>query len=283
MQVVRVTDPLEFRERTERFLVQEEARHNLMLGMTATLIERPGAYDEFLLWVVEHEGTAVAAAIDTPPHGLMVSRPGHDAALAGLAEGIRAEGIDLPGVVAAVPEVESFREDWEANGRVRARRVMDQRIYRAAEIRPPAGTPGNMRSAGPGDRGLLVDWVGAFSAEALPEGGGTDPDRFVDLRLRGGGVGLVLWEVRGEPVSLAGFGGRTPNGIRIGPVYTPPAHRRRGYAAAVVAALSRRLLEEGRRFCFLYTDLSNRTSNSIYRAVGYEPVCDSREYRFESR
>ena len=35
------------------------------------------------------------------------------------------------------------------------------------------------------------------------------------------------------------------------------------------------------RFCFLYTDLENPTSNRIYTAVGYEPVCDSIDYAFE--
>src|SRR5205823_10825158 len=104
----------------------------------------------------------------------------------------------------------------------------------------------------------------------------------VDLRLEGRGAGLVLWD-DGGPTSVAGFGGATPNGIRIGPVYTPPELRRRGYASALVAALSQRMLDQGRRLCFLYTDLSNPTSNRIYRAIGYEPVCDSKEYRFAAR
>ena len=80
----------------------------------------------------------------------------------------------------------------------------------------------------------------------------------------------------------AGFGGRTPNGARVGPVYTPPEFRRRGYASAVVAGVSRRLLDEGRRYCFLYTDLANPTSNRIYQDIGYEPACDSRDYRFQA-
>jgi hypothetical protein len=73
----------------------------------------------------------------------------------------------------------------------------------------------------------------------------------------------------------------TPNGIRIGPVYTPPEHRRRGYGSAVTAAVSARHLSAGRRFCFLYTDLENSTSNKIYVDIGYEPVCDSVDYAFE--
>ena len=85
-----------------------------------------------------------------------------------------------------------------------------------------------------------------------------------------------------QPVSLACFGGPTPNGIRIGAVYTPPAHRGRGYGTAVTAAVSQLNLDRGRRFCFLYTDLANPTSNAIYQRIGYEPVCDSRELSFAS-
>jgi predicted GNAT family acetyltransferase len=83
-----------------------------------------------------------------------------------------------------------------------------------------------------------------------------------------------------RPVSLAGYGGPTRHGIRIGPVYTPPAERRRGYASACVAALSQQLLDRGRRFCFLFTDLANPTSNHIYQQIGYRPVSDVDEYRF---
>ena len=95
-------------------------------------------------------------------------------------------------------------------------------------------------------------------------------------------AGFWLWEDDGTEVSLSGYGGRTPNGIRIGPVYTPLPYRGSGYATALVAAQSRWLLSEGRQFCFLYTDLSNPTSNAIYRRIGYEQVAESSEYGFTS-
>jgi predicted GNAT family acetyltransferase len=89
----------------------------------------------------------------------------------------------------------------------------------------------------------------------------------------------VIWE-DGDPVCFAGYGGETPNGARIGPVYTPPEHRRRGYGSVLTADLSQRLLDEGRSYCFLYTDSANPTSNRIYQAIGYERVCDSAMYAF---
>lgn len=81
-------------------------------------------------------------------------------------------------------------------------------------------------------------------------------------------------------MSLAGFGNPTPNGIRVGPVFTPPALRGRGYASALVGQMTAMLLNRGLRFCFLFTDLANPTSNNIYQRVGYEPVSDVDEYAF---
>ena len=82
-----------------------------------------------------------------------------------------------------------------------------------------------------------------------------------------------LWEVAGEPVHLTGFNAPSFGVARVGPVYTPRAHRGRGYASAAVAGVSRRLLDEGVRVC-LFTDQANPTSNRIYQALGYRPVVD---------
>jgi predicted GNAT family acetyltransferase len=127
----------------------------------------------------------------------------------------------------------------------------------------------------------------AFAHEVLHEGGpGRDrAGAMLDHRLSSPSAGILLWEEDGEPVSLAGWGGPTPNGVRVGPVYTPPELRGRGYATALTAELSQRLLdgrlfEGGRRFCFLYTDLANPTSNAIYERIGYRRVAESAEIVF---
>jgi predicted GNAT family acetyltransferase len=72
----------------------------------------------------------------------------------------------------------------------------------------------------------------------------------------------------------------TLTGISIGSVYTPPEWRGKGYASACVAALSQLCLDSGYRFCMLFTDLSNPTSNKIYQQIGYRPIGESREFRF---
>ena len=69
---------------------------------------------------------------------------------------------------------------------------------------------------------------------------------------------------------MLGVGAAVAGVVRIGPVYTPPQARRRGYAGSAVAAASRRALAAGARACTLFTDLENPTSNKIYAEVGYE-------------
>ncbi len=81
---------------------------------------------------------------------------------------------------------------------------------------------------------------------------------------------------------MASLLGATRHGIRVGLVYTPPALRGRGYASACVAATSDRALASGRRFCTLYTDLANPTSNGVYRRIGYRRIGDSRMIGFRA-
>lgn len=93
--------------------------------------------------------------------------------------------------------------------------------------------------------------------------------------------GLFVWhDPESQPVSIAGYKGQTLNSVRIGPVYTLPDHRGRGYGSAVTAIATQALLDEGRRFVCLYTDLANPTSNHIYAEIGYEPVATSVVLRF---
>ena len=162
---------------------------------------------------------------------------------------------------------------------------MQQRIYALERVEPPPRPRGEARVATPDDRELLLRWWHAFVEEAIHEGGpgAEHVERAVDHRLASPHAGVLLWEDDGAVVSLAGWGGPTPSGSRVGPVYTPPELRGHGYATALTAALSQRLLAAGRRFCFLYTDLANPTSNAIYERIGYRRVCDSAEIAFDAR
>src|SRR5207245_451759 len=121
-----------------------------------------------------------------------------------------------------------------------------------------------------------------FNEEALEESV-SDPGaaaRLAEDLVANRGRSMSLWEDGEVPVSMAATGGSTPNGGRVYAVYTPPEHRRKGYASALVAVLSRRLLDRGPRYCFLCTDRPNPTSNHTHRPTAYElvPPVDPRRF-----
>lgn len=89
-----------------------------------------------------------------------------------------------------------------------------------------------------------------------------------------------MWDDDG-PVSVVSMSPTVAGVTRIGPVYTPPERRRRGYASTAVAELSRRALSSGARQCALFTDLANPTSNKIYAGIGYRRILDWEEHVFE--
>jgi len=285
MQAHRVGSAREFLERAGTLLQADEARHNLILALAWLLHDRPEVYPEFGLWVVEEAGAPAAAALITPPFNLVLA-DADPRALSPLVLAVRDSGLTVPGVVGNRPTVDRFNEVWGLSAGVGPKLRMAQGVFALGRVRPTGPVPGVPRSAVPEDRALVVEWMAAFNAEALPE----EPDepwrreRMVDHRLNPQvtDAGFWVWEDEGEAVSLVGFGGPTPGGARLGPVYTPPRSRRRGYGTALVAAVSGWLLEHGRRRCFLYTDLANPTSNAIYRRIGYEQVAESAEFAYEA-
>ncbi|MGZ8619952.1 MAG: GNAT family N-acetyltransferase [Actinomycetota bacterium] len=286
IQVRTLEDPAAFLADARPLLMLDEARHNLMLGVVGRIATEPNSYPVFRLWLAEDpSGDVVGAASMTAPWPIALARPTHERAIEALVAAASAGDLPVPGVVGAVPEVHEFASRWTAVTGMNATTRRAEGAFALEEVAPVPIAAGAARPATEADRELIAPWMVAFVAEALPDDPAADDDgrEIVDSRLRSDSAGLWLWEVDGRAVSVAGYGGPTPNGIRIGPVYTPPEHRGHGYATSLVAELSAWLIANGRRFCFLYTDLANPTSNAIYRRIGYRQVCESANVVFEPR
>ena len=150
-------------------------------------------------------------------------------------------------MVGAVPEIDPFASALAERYDAVLETRFEQGVYALHTVIPARKTRGSMRPAEHADRALVLEWVEAFSTEVLHESVPGDSgrlERSVDARLAGGDAGFALWEANGRPVSLVGFGGPTPNGIRIGPVYTPPEHRGHGYGSALTAGVSAQQLAQ---------------------------------------
>jgi uncharacterized protein len=281
MTAVRVIeDAAEFLRAAEPLLLPNEARNNLIFGIAATIVSAPDRYEEKRFWLVEDGAEPVAAALRTPPYNLVLATPRDADAVATLVDGIEDE---LPGIVGVRPEVEEFVRLWTERHEVEPRMLRRQGVFALERVQSAPDPPGAARTATQADEPLLLEWMADFAEEVLEEGdpGRVEAAKIVKQRLTAADGGFLVWEDAGEPTSMAGWGGPTPNGIRIGPVYTPPELRGRGYATALTAELSQRLLDGGQRFCFLFTDLANPTSNAIYERIGYVRVGESAMISFE--
>jgi len=280
MEVSRVEGVAEYRELVGPLLDRAPARHNLINGLLEVLRRRPDTYQGYHLWAVQADGRVVAAAMQTPPYDLALAEPLDDAALAPLAAAIVEHGIRLPGVVGGVAEAEAFAAAWIALVGGSTQIITSQGIYELTEVRDRGSAEGAERVATDADLDLIMDWHDAFIAEAVPDFTGDLESRARRVRSAIEEGGYWLWEVDGRAVSMTGSSAAPPDGIRVGPVYTPPAERGRGYATALVAHLSGLALERGRRACYLHTDLSNATSNAMYQRIGYDRICDAVDLRF---
>lgn len=267
-------DASSFRQQATPFLVGHEAEHSVMLGLASRLAHDPLFYGSEPYLALALEGTQIAcAAVRTPPHNLLLSVSADEAAIDAIAADVHDRFATLPGLVAPVGPGALFVELWRELTGATGRIAVSERVFRASSAIHPRDVPGQARAYRDDDWELVLSWFAAFEAEALPEAPPVDAEDALRKRLADPDSGVLLWE-DGGVVSIAGHTGRTPNGMRIGPVYTPPELRGRGYASALTAELTERLLAAGHAFCFLFTDLANPTSNAMYQRVGYEPVAD---------
>jgi len=272
VRFVLTRDAEDFAARTER-LLSERIECNVLATVLMRVLD--GGHSDhapFFAYGLASGGEVTFAALRTPPWPLLTS-PLPDGANEFVEQWMR----DDPGIsrVSGVPDtVRAIGAAWSRLTGGSTRTTMHEAMHVLDEVRdPPRPAPGTLRVAEPDDRDLLVGWTEEFVHETGLIGA-AQAGPMVDGSLRR--RGLLVWE-DGRPVSMLGVNPAVAGVARIGPVYTPPEYRRRGYAGSAVAAASRRALATVARRCMLYTDLANPTSNKIYAEVGYRRTGDWEE------
>jgi RimJ/RimL family protein N-acetyltransferase len=260
----------------------EPAKHTTVLSVIHALLDapQPDAVPPVFVTLHDTTGSLRSAALRTPPWPLALSgvRP-DDVSL--LTKELLPVHPELDSVMGPRDVVDSFATAWSATTSRTIRPVLDLRLYRLADLLVPQ-VNGRARLGTEADLDLLAQhWV-AFSAEANAHRPSTIPEALDGVRrLLTLGAGYVIWDVDGVPVSSACAKVPNAGASRIGPVYTPPEHRQRGYAAAATAAAASWALAAGAAEVLLYTDLANPTSNGVYQRIGFRPVADYAEVAFD--
>ncbi|GIP39410.1 hypothetical protein J31TS4_26900 [Paenibacillus sp. J31TS4] len=281
MKVTEEKSPTRFLARNRALLEQDEAGNNLLLGLLALLSEREEKGDlpqyHRMGKVETADGETALLYLLNPLNIVLYGGEKVRQASELLADHLARARATVPGVVGPREAAEAFAAAWGVRMSVTPYVKMDQGIYRLDQVEPVPMSPGELVQAGPKDTERVAGWYAAFYEEIGEQI--TPSVALAKAQDAIAGGWLYLWR-DGEAVSMAKKARPTGNGVVVSVVYTPPAYRGRGYATSCVAALSRLLLDSGYRFCSLYTDLANPTSNAIYSRIGYRFIQESVQYRF---
>ncbi|KOP27982.1 GCN5 family acetyltransferase [Hapalosiphon sp. MRB220] len=279
MKLQRFEYARQFYDRVKYYLLSQEAMHNLLLGIADTLIHHPERYQsQPYLATVEIDRDIIAVAMRTPPYDLVLSQSKNVDAVKAIAKDLHSSSEQISAVNAPTIESETFAQAWCSLTNQSYQLNMAMRAFQLEQVQHISQATGYLRIATESDQEMLRSWFEAFCIEAIGKVE-SDPQAWINHHLQQ--QAIYLWQDK-VTVSMASRGQFTPHGVRINLVYTPPEYRGKGYASACLAELSQNLLNQGHKYCFLFTDLANSTTNHIYQLIGYRPVGDWHNYRFIS-
>lgn len=282
MHVALLRTATDFLRQTEQLRGTDPFRTNLLGSVATSVANGDRTYERYFWWVIADEnGEIVGAAMRTAPHGMVLS-PMPIQAVHELAEAVAKHDDELPEVGGPAPVVSAFIHAYQGTDSKGSSRLIHKSahefLYELKTLAMPT-VSGAVTVANQNDYELLMRWFTDFGVEAqIPM---PNPSESIQAGLRRGS--WYFWVVNDEIVSMAGHAPfvEVPSGtvVRIGPVYTPPLHRRKGYAGVLTATLSQELLGQGARV-MLYTDATNPTSNGVYQRIGFELIDENERFQF---
>ena len=267
------------------FLLAREAENNLLLSILNSLKEKIHSYEKDmpLLFSLADNDDVKLIALRTPPHDIIISYIDDLNYIEVLVEELFKLNEKLPGVLSFKEAADKFSELWCEQNSLKPNLLRKERIYKLEEVSKDTIGTKKFSVASKTHQRIVLKWTEEMMKEALVDTTEDDIEQTTNQlskEFEENNSKMFLLFDNYEPVSMVRKAGKTPNGNFVNLVYTPPSLRRKGYATECVAKLSKQLLEEGNKYCFLFTDLSNPTSNSIYQKIGYRPVIDENHYKF---
>ncbi|MES2803240.1 MAG: GNAT family N-acetyltransferase [Bdellovibrionota bacterium] len=278
IDVLQIKTAQEFLNLCAELLYKNEVEHSLLLGLSEVSARQNKVGGHF--YIVKSD-SSISGACFVSDRNLILSKMNSETVLA-LADQMYFDHVNFPGVVGPVAPAELFAKTWSGVTEKKCKIGMAQKIYQLNRVITPRPVAGSVSVCDVKYQDLITQWVYEFSLESLPhEANSIERAREFAVNKIPKGEVLIWCDESGNPVSMNSVGRPTKHGISVSAVYTPKALRQRGYASALVAGTSQLMLNNGKSFCVLYTDLANPTSNKIYQNIGYEEIATSVHYIFE--
>lgn len=266
-----------FLEKNEEILLRDESQNNLILGIASNMAQGKQPTEDPIMATVFDDKSIVGQALRTSPERPLILGSLTRDAVISLSHELKVKNIMLSGVVGPVELAKAFASDWSKENII----GMHQGIYEIREVIHPQYEGEEMILATEEEFNIVEKYCVGFIKDCFPnenrESEGREAAR-VNIENK---TLYLLRNEKGEIVSMAANNRRSRNGATVGWVYTPEEYRKNGYASKIVAMLSDKLLKDGNKFCNLFTDLLNPTSNLIYQKVGYKKIGESMYFSFK--
>lgn len=276
MELVKESNAEKFLESNESILLKNESQNNLMLGLADSILYSKRSSESPLFYTLSKDSKIFGQAMRTNPDKPLILAEMDSDTLAFLADELKKENIKLSGAVGPIETAKSFSKIWSESSKV----GMHQGIYQLDNVIQPDLEGGSMFLAEEKDFDLVKEFSLGFIKDCFPNDNREDEAEEAAKRNINNKT-LYLWKNSdGEIVSMAANNRESKNGATISWVYTPPKYRNHGYGSKIVACLSQKMLDNGKQFCNLFTDLLNPTSNSIYQKIGYKKIGESMHFNF---
>jgi uncharacterized protein len=269
--IVEYRSPALFLADNEKFLEKRELENNLILGLCNAFADKTQV-QENCVFINAFDGSDVkAASIKTAAKAIISCETDENIYIRELAAHYRINNIDLKGVFGEAPYVSEFSNGYGKQPFI----DMTLIVHRLTVVNKLPRASGKFEMADSNDVELLAAWSMVFEEEKDPAARKSEEQvlKITQSKIAAGDV--FKWTDKGKSVCMAAINRRTKNAGIIGMVYTPDEYRRSGYATSHVQKLSEYTLQKGFKYCGLFTDKANPTSNHIYKKIGYEPITES--------
>jgi hypothetical protein len=276
INVLSTTDSVQFLHRARAYLNRNEAENNTILSIAG----QAGSDLSMLLppfWfsLVETEEGDSGAAVYALPDGLVLSEMDRSLVIP-IVSSLLSAGV-LPERIFAPPSLAEIATAHLAQltGRTYMLKEHWVSLVSSKLVPPPPSELGHLRLATLADEHLVGDLGRAYGLERPSI---VDVSEYFLLKLRTQDLYLWVCDRTGSITTAIATSGATDTVIRIAAVFTPKAHRCKGYAGAALSTLTNAMLDAHYKSVTLTVQNSDPNLIHMYKSLGYTHSHDSLEF-----
>ena len=271
----------DFLLKNETLLLERESFHNLILGLAYSIRDKKIEVTGPLYYSILNESNQVIASAlrSNDDRPFIVTEMSPDAVDL-LIKDLSKSKTSLKAVVGEEVTATYFRDQWTNLNKLNFKINIHLGVYECFKVILPKVILGDLIEATIEHKTILMEYIAGFQRDCFPQGpiALENVEKLMKRHLDNRSIYLLLKDK--EIVSMAANTRSTLNGGTISLVYTPPSLRGKGYASSVVALLASKVMNDGKKFASLFTDLTNPTSNSIYQKIGFNKIGQNIHYDF---